>query len=231
MSNLELEVKKRESGVKGKKQVDIKDNVIPAVVYGHGIKNQSVAVQSVAFKKIFKQAGTNTLVWLKVGSDEKQQVLIHDYQQDPVSSEFIHVDFYAVRMDEKIEADVPLKFFGVSGAVKDKGGVLVKNMEDIKVKCLPKDLPHEITVDLSVLKTFEDRIRVSDLSIGTGVEVLIEDKNLVVASAIIPREEKIETEKPVENVEAVEGVKKEEPVKDGEKTDDKSDKKSDKKAK
>lgn len=213
MSNLELEVKKREVGKKSKKQLILKEKTIPAIVYGHGISNQAVSVPMSKFEKIFKAAGTNTLVLLKMDSDKKQ-VLIYDYQQDPITSEFIHIDFYAVRMDEKIEATIPLKFIGISGAVKDKGGVLVKNMEEIKVKCLPKDLPHEIEVDLAVLGSFEDRIRVSDLKVAPGVEILIEDKNLIVANAIIPKVEKEEIEKPVENVEAVEGVKKEEPAKE-----------------
>lgn len=221
MSNLELEAKKREAGEKGKKQLAVKEKLIPAIVYGHGITNQTVSVSMPKFEKIFKAAGTNTLVWLKLDSDKKQ-VLIYDYQRDAITSEFIHVDFYAVRMDEEIEATIPLKFIGISGAVKDKGGVLVKNMEDIKVKCLPKDLPHEIEVDLSVLGSFEDRIRISDLKIESGVEVLIEDKNLIVANAVLPKEEKEEVGKPEENVEAVEGVKpKEVPAEAGKEEADK----------
>lgn len=206
MENFVLEATSR--GVKGKsKKSANKEKVIPAVVYGHGLKTQSIMVPLVSFEKIFKKAGTNTIVSLKLNSDKKQ-VLIYDYQQDPVSDQFIHVDFYAVKMDEKIEATIPLKFIGISLAVKDKGGVLVKNMEDVKVKCLPVDLPHEIEVDLSVLSSFEDRIRISDLKIGVGVEILVDDKKQVVANAILPKEEKEEVAgKPEENVQAVEGVK------------------------
>jgi large subunit ribosomal protein L25 len=218
MSNLELEAKKREAGKNGKR-LAVKEKLIPAIVYGHGIENQALAVPMIKFKKIFNLAGTNTLLWLKTDSDKKQ-VLIYDYQKDPITSEFIHVDFYAVRMDEKIEATIPLKFIGVSEAVKDKGGILVKNMEDIKVKCLPKDLPHEIEVDLSALKSFEDRVRISDFKIGSGVEVLVDDKKLIVANAIVPRVEKEETGRPEDKVEEVEGVKpKEAPVEEGKKDD------------
>lgn len=205
MENFVLEATKREVGGKNKKTL-IKEKLIPAVVYGHGLKSQPIAISLAGFEKVFKKAGTNTLVWLKLDSGKKQ-VLIYDYQQDPVSDQFRHVDFYAVRLDEKIEATVPLRFIGISGAVKDKGGVLVKNTEDVKVKCLPKDLPHEIEVDLSVLNSFEDRIRVSDLKVGPGVDILIEDKRQIVANAIIPKEEKEEEGKPVENVQDVEGVK------------------------
>jgi len=220
MSNFELEAVNREGGKKGKQKA-VKEKMIPAVVYGHDVKNQPIAVPQVKFEKIFKSAGTNTLVWLKMDSGKKQ-VLIYDYQQDPINSSFIHVDFYAVNMAEKIVATVPLRFIGISLAVKDKGGVLVKNMEEIKVKCLPKDLPHEITVDLSGLKSFEDRVRISDLKVAANVEILVEDKNQIVANAVLPKEEKEEVGKPTENVQEVEGIKaKEEPAAAAESADKK----------
>lgn len=217
MSNFELEAKKRDTGRKASREL-IKEKLIPAIVYGHGLKNQPVAVPYAKFEKIFKSAGTNTLIWLKIDS-AKKQVLIYDYQQDPVTARFDHIDFYAVNMDEKIVAAVPLKFIGVAPAVKDKGGILVKNMEEIKVKCLPKDLPHEIEVDLSVLNSFEDRVRVADLKFGAGVEVLVDDKNQVIANAVVPKVEKEEIGKPEEKVEEVEGVKpKEEPAAEAKET-------------
>ncbi len=205
MKKFEIEAKKREVGKKID-QPSVKDKMIPAIVYGNGMENQTVAVSSKDFKKVFKGAGTNTLVSLNVGSDKKQ-VLIYDYQRDPVSADFLHVDFYAVNMKEMITADVPLRFIGVSLAVKDNGGVLVKNMEEIKVKCLPNDLPHEIEIDLSALKTFEDRIRISDLKIPQGVEVVVEDKKQIIAIAVLPKAEEEIVGKPEENVQAVEGIK------------------------
>lgn len=228
MENFVLEATSRD--VKSKKSAN-KEKVIPAVVYGHGLKTQSIAVPLIGFEKVFKKAGTNTLISLKLNSDKKQ-VLIYDYQQDPVSDQFIHVDFYAVKMDEKIEATIPLKFTGIPGAVKDKGGVLVKNMEDVKVKCLPADLPHEIEVDLSVLNTFEDRIRISDLKIGKGVEILVDDKKQVVANAILPKVEKETGEKPIEDVQSVEGIKPKEGevVAEGSKKDKKEGQREEKKA-
>lgn len=205
MKKFEIEAKKREVGRKANNSL-VKEQMIPAIVYGHGLDNQAVAVSSKDFEKVFRGAGTNTLVSLNIGADKKQ-VLIYDYQRDPVNSAFLHVDFYAVNMKEEIMADVPLKFTGISLAVKDNGGVLVKNMEEIKVKCLPNVLPHEIEIDLSALKTFEDRIRISDLKIPEGVEVVAEDKKQIIAIAVLPREEKEETGKPEENVQAVEGIK------------------------
>lgn len=205
MKKFEIEAKKREVGKKANRALE-KNKMIPAIVYGHGLENQAIAVSFKDFEKVFRGAGTNTLVSLNLGSDKKQ-VLIYDYQRDPVSAAFLHVDFYAVNMKERITADVPLKFTGISLAVKDNGGALVKNMEEIKVKCLPNDLPHEIEVDLSVLKTFEDRIRMSDLKIPDGVEVVAEDKKQIIAIAVLPKAEEEAAGKPEENVQAVEGIK------------------------
>ncbi len=205
MENLVLDATLRDVKSKNKKLMN-KEQTIPAIIYGHGLKSQPITVSFLSFEKIFKKAGTNTLISLNLNS-EKKEVLVYDYQRDPVSDQFIHVDFYVVKMDEKIEATVPLRFIGISLAVKDMGGVMVKNMEDIKVRCLPVDLPHEIEVDLSVLNTFEDRIRISDLKIGAGVEILVDDKRQIIANAVLPKEEKADEGKPEENVQAVEGIK------------------------
>lgn len=205
MEKFEIEAKKREVGKKANRAL-AKNKMMPAIVYGHGLENQAVAVSFKDFEKVFKKAGTNTLIWLDMDSNKKQ-VLIYDYQRDPVSAVFLHVDFYAVNMKEQITADVPLKFTGISLAVKDNGGVLVKNMEELKIKCLPKDLPHEIEVDLSALKTFEDRIRILDLKIPAGVEVVADDKKQIIAIAVLPKAEEEAAGKPEENVQAVEGIK------------------------
>ncbi len=227
METFELEAKKRETGKKAKRLL-VKEKSIPAIVYGHRLKSEAVAVPYAQFEKIFRSAGENTLIWLKVGPGKKQ-VLVYDYQKDPITEKFIHVDFYAVKMDEKIVAAVPLNFTGISPAVKNEGGILVKNMESVKVKCLPKDLPHEIKVDLSLLKSFVERIKISDLKVDSGVEILVDDKNQVVANVVLPKVEKEEVGKPEEKVEEVEGIKpKEEPAKEGGEKQEKGEKKEEK---
>ena len=115
-------------------------------------------------------------------------------------------------MDEEIETDVALEFIGEAPAVKALGGVLIRNLDEVKVKCLPKNLPHSLTVDLMLLVDFDSHVKVADLVLPTGVEML-EPHETIVATIMRPRtdaemsalEEKVEMD-----VTKVEGVVKEE---------------------
>ena len=100
-------------------------------------------------------------------------------QKDVFTARPRHIDFYQVRMDEEIEAEVELVFKGESAAVKELGGVLVKNMDAIEVKCFPGDLPSEIEVDITPIKTFDDYIYVKDLPVSEKVEVLVDPETVV----------------------------------------------------
>lgn len=176
----------------------------PAVVYGHGVEPVSIVINRNEFDKVYRYAGMNTVVILDLGT-EKRNVLIHEPQLDPLTSDYQHVDFYQVRMDEKTTAEVPLHFVGESDAVKELEGTLITNLTDVEVECLPLDLPHNITVDISVLKTFDDAIHVKDLKVAANVEILT-DAEEVVALVNPPRsEEELAAldEAPVEDVAAV----------------------------
>jgi large subunit ribosomal protein L25 len=195
-----------------------KEGLIPAVIYGHGIKTKSLWVKALDFLKLIKKAGESTMIDLSIGEEKPHKVIIYETQKDPVSGNFRHVDFFQVRMDEEIEVEVELNYVGEAPAVKELGGVLVKNMDEITVKCLPADLPSKIEVDISGLKTFTDHIAVKDLKIPSKVKVDI-DPETVVALVEEPRseEELAElSEKVEEDVTKVEGVAEEEPKVEGE---------------
>jgi len=183
---LELKAKPRqELGKKTNKQR--KAGQIPAVIYGHGIKSEPLYVEKKDFLKTYKEAGESTLITLEIGG-KNRNVLIHDVARDALSEGIIHVDFYQVRMDEKIKAEVPLNFIGESDAVKSEGGVLVKNIQELEIEALPKDLPHHIDIDISALKTFDDHIFVKDLSIPDNVKILVQTDEII-ASVMPPRSE------------------------------------------
>ena len=210
MTDLVLQVKIRDLQNKPKKLR--REAMVPAVLYGHKVKNVFLIVDRKQFQKVFKEAGESSLIDLAIEKEKKpRKVLVKEVQRDPVSGEYLHIDFYEVRMTEKITAEAPLEFKGVSRAVKDLDGVLVKNLDEIEVSCLPQDLPHSILVSISSLKTFDDVIYVKDLDIPKNVEVLAHPEDVVV-SVMPPRSEKeLEEleEKVEEKVEEVEGVKKE----------------------
>lgn len=206
---------------------------IPAVVYGRKLKNQNLWVNYADFLKVYAQAGESTIIELDIDRKNKSNALIHDVQADPISDKFSHIDFFQVRMDEKIETDIPLEFVGESEAVKANGGILVKSLDEIPVECLPADLPSKFEVDISKLKTFDDVIKISDLNISEKVKIQV-DPETVVANVAPPRsEEEIAglSEKVEEDVSKVEGVVKEMPAEgieagtEGEKKDEKKEKK------
>lgn len=156
-----------------------KAGTIPAVVYGHGISPQNVQVGKIAFEKIYRQAGESSLVDLALAGGSPVKVLIADVQYDPLRGDVTHIDFRQVRMDEKLEADIALRFIDESPAVKELGGILVKNITHLKVRCLPSALVHEISVSLAPLKTFTDKIHVREIAVPSGIEVLTSPEEII----------------------------------------------------
>lgn len=165
-----------------------KTNFVPGVVYGHGVASQSVEVNAIDFQKIYRTAGSSSLVDLVVDGGTPVKVLIHAIQQHPTKTTPIHIDFYQVRMTEKLQTDIELNFVGESAAVKESGGILIRALDRVKVECLPGDLVPAIDVDLSLLKNFEDKIHVSNIIAPKGI-VILDGADEVVASVMPPRSE------------------------------------------
>lgn len=206
MEKIALKAQKREQS--DKNDLLRKKNLILGVVYGHGVKNQNIAIDYNAFNKAFASAGYSSLVELSIGDQAKVNCIIAEVQTDPISGRYIHADFQQIRKDEKIKVEVILKFIGESKAVKEAGAVLVKNIDAVDIECLPDDLIHEIDVDLSSLQNVGDVIRVGDLKVGKGVKILENSEEIIVIASLIEEEKEIEA-KPVEDVSAIKVVGKE----------------------
>ncbi len=186
---------------------------IPAIVYGHKVKNILLDIDYKEFQKVLREAGESSLIELDVeGEKEKKPVLVHEIQKDPVSDLFIHVDFFQASLKEEVQVKVPLVFEGTSLAVKDLGGTLVKNISELEVKALPQNLPHEIKVSIDSLNTLDSHILVKDLVLPKDVKALAKPEEIVVsvaAQANIEAELETPLEEKVEDVEKVEKEKKE----------------------
>jgi large subunit ribosomal protein L25 len=198
----------------GKQTKNLREKgILPAVLYGPKAKNLSLEIDSKKFEKIYQEAGESSLISLEIdgpigqayGVNKKIPVLIHEIQRDPLSDKILHVDFYQASLEEKIAAKIPLVFEGESPAVKELGGTLVKVIHELEIKAKPENLPKEIKVDISTLKTFEDAVLVKDLKVPEGVEVL-KNPEEIVAEAKPPEKVEEELAKPVE--EKVEEVEK-----------------------
>ncbi|MFH0907108.1 MAG: 50S ribosomal protein L25 [bacterium] len=204
-----------------------KEGFIPAILYGKKIKNLPLLVRAIDFERLYKEAGESTLINLKIKLDkdeEQRVVLIHDIAKDPISSKIIHIDFNQVKMDELTIVEVPLVFIGESDAVEREEGVLIKSIQSVEVEALPQNLPHEIEVDISCLKTFEDNIYIKDLKIPSDAKIIANSED-VVASVTPPRStEELEglEEVPVEEVENIEVEEKGKEDKEVESVEEKS---------
>lgn len=164
-----------------------KQGVIPAVVYGEGVAAMPLSVPKKDFEKVYREAGESTVVELNVG-EKRMNVLIHDVAVGALKGEPEHIDFYALRMDKKVKMKVPLVFIGESPAVKNEGGVFVKVMQEVEIEALPKDLPHELTADISGMLALESRIFVKDITAPAGV-IIEANQEDIVAIVETPRSE------------------------------------------
>lgn len=183
-----MEIKAEPREITGKKVRGLrKQGLIPAVLYGNKSNPLNISVEAKEFNRVFGQAGETSILNLAVGKDNRN-VLIYDVARHPLSGEVIHADFLEVNMTEKITTEIPLVFIGESEAVKSDGGILMKMIQEIEVEALPGDLPKEFSVDISGLKTFEDKIYVRDLKAGKGVEILVGEDEII-AFVAPPRSE------------------------------------------
>jgi len=209
--------KRKDLGKKGTKLR--KRGILPAVVYGPEVENENIQMDVKEFNEFYEEAGGSTLVSLKVG-DKEYLVLVQEVKNDPLTGEPTHVDFYQPILTEEVEATVELIFEGEAPAVKDLGGTLVKEFQEIEVKALPQNLPHEIVVNVEGLKTFEDEILVKDLKVADNVTILRDPEDLV--AIVTPAEDiEAELEKPIAEAEAevkVEGEEDKDKEGEGEET-------------
>jgi large subunit ribosomal protein L25 len=144
--------------------------IVPAIVYGGKDKSQPLQVSRRDISLMLSHAsGENILVELEIAGEKgSRMTMIKEIQHSPVGGDVLHVDFHAVSMDEKIEADVPLEPVGVANGVKNFGGLLEQSLRTLEVECLPRDLPDKITVDVSPLN-IGDSIHVRDIQLPAGV--------------------------------------------------------------
>ncbi|MBN2585580.1 50S ribosomal protein L25 [Patescibacteria group bacterium] len=171
-----------------------REGVLPGVLYGRETEPVPLSIPFDAFERLYREAGETTIIGLQIeGEATPRQILVKDTQFDPVEGNHIHVDLYQIKADEELKATVPLKFINEAPAVKEFGGILITNKDEIEVECLPKDLPRDIEVNLAVLTTIDSSITVKDLVIPNGVKTLSEpDESIVVVTP--PAAEEVEPE-------------------------------------
>lgn len=159
---------------------------VPAVVYGAGMETESISLSLKEFSKIYQEAGEASLIDLVLDGKDFGKVLIYEVTYEPVKDKMIHVDLKKVDMNKSIVATVKLNFLGEAPAVKELGGTLVQNTEEVEVECLPKDLVSHLDVDLSILKTFDDAFKMINLVLPSGVKIVDYKEDQVIAKVLAP---------------------------------------------
>ena len=194
-TRIELAVEPR--SIVGKKVKTLRrQGITPANIYGHGIPSQAVQVLTPDLARTIRAVGRNTMLQLHVEGERKRRpVFVRSVQRDPITDEFLHIDFYQVSLKEKIRLEVPLIIVGEAPAVSVQHGILLQSVNAIAMEGLPTDLPPHIEVDVSGLMEIDDAIHVKDLEVSPDVTLLI-DPELVVAKVAAPRlvEEEVEEE-------------------------------------
>jgi len=199
---IELQAEKRaEVGTRSVRSLR-NSGYIPAIIYGKEFDPLSLKVEYKNFKEAYKEAGSSTMIDLKVGEDTFS-VIIQGVDESPLSGKYLHADFYKVRLDLKITVHIPLNFIGESLAVKDSDGILNRTISEVEVYALPQDLPPQIDVDITALETIGDSLTIKDLKVASGVEIQAEEDE-VIATVVAPEEEKEEeVETTVEDVDVI----------------------------
>lgn len=205
MENLELQAASRDLEGKRVRHLRAK-GILPANLFGHDVASKSLQLDSVAFAGVLAKAGTNTLVNLKIdGASEPTPVLIRGVQRHVITRRLQHADLYKVSLTEKIRLSVPLVFTGEAPGVVTFGGLLLHNMDKVEIECLPGDLVHSITVDVSGLKEIGSALYVKDLVTGPGITIHADTDEMVVKVAAPAKEEvaAVVVEEPSSEVEVV----------------------------
>lgn len=156
---------------------------VPAVLYGKDKESKSISVNTLQLLKTVRDEGRNSIISLDVENDKPVDVMLHDYQKDPLRDELLHADFYIVNMSEEMDVEVPLRLEGEAAGVKE-GGVLQQPLFELQVRSKPADIPDEISVDISNLEV-GDSISITDLP-QSDVYTFNDDPDTTVATVIPP---------------------------------------------
>lgn len=184
MELIELSVAKREATGKGAARRLRADKAIPGIVYGAKKEPVKVSIDVTAFDKVIRENGTTGLFFnLDIKGDTGRSVMLKDFQMDPFSLHYMHIDFHEIDMDETVSVVVPIETEGESVGVKE-GGVLQIIRRDLEVICKPKDTPESVKLDISKLD-IGDGIHVADIDLGSEIEIPF-DTNFTVVTIVPP---------------------------------------------
>ncbi len=196
MSELTIEVQKREKTGKGANRRARSGGLIPAVVYGGGKDSVSIQIDRKSMLDLMKKAGSeNPIYLLKLTEGGERHAMIREMQTDPITRQVLHIDFQRVMMDQKVRVQVPVELTGVSYGVKTQGAVLDFVTREVHVECLPGDIPKAIELDVTGLHAGQ-HAEARDLKLPKGVTLLDEADRVICSVTHAKSEEEGATDRP-----------------------------------
>ncbi|MBO8157667.1 MAG: 50S ribosomal protein L25/general stress protein Ctc [Bacillaceae bacterium] len=187
-----IKAKKREDLTRSNTKELREQGQVPAVVYGKKKEPATVSVDSMELIKTVRQEGKNAVFLLEIDGGNTMQVMLHDYQADPIKDELIHADFYLVDMSATVDVEVAIHLDGEATGAKN-GGVLQQTLRELNVRAKPDDIPEEIRIDVSKLE-IGDSVTVGDLKQESGYEILDDDDRTIVTVLPPQNQEKADDE-------------------------------------
>ncbi len=180
MEQIELQATNRD--VLGKKVRFLRRaGIVPVHLFGHGVESVALQCDAVQLQRTLAQAGKTRLLSLKLDKAKKpRNVVVREIQKDSRTGELLHVDFYQVRMEEKIRVDVPVVIVGEAPALKSKENMLLHELNSLTIECLPGQILSSVVVDISPLNEAEQAIQVRDIMLGEEIAVLNDPEHIVV---------------------------------------------------
>ncbi|MBL9217568.1 MAG: 50S ribosomal protein L25 [Opitutaceae bacterium] len=189
MKKYQLTVTTREGTGRSASRRLRKAEKIPAILYGKHTKPESLAISAPEFVKLRKEiAGQAALIELKREAGPTALSFLQEIQRDAITDKYLHLDLHEVKTDEKFEIRVPVRIVGEAAGVKVGGGILETSSFQLRIRCLPKDLPNLIEVDVSAVELGQT-VHVSDMKPLPGVEFLDQGNQPVVSCVEPPAEE------------------------------------------
>ncbi len=199
MERLELSAQKREETGKGSARKLRKTGLIPAVLYGGNRQPVNLKLDASEVEDVI---GGNVIIDLSL-EDETDPVMVKEVQRDIIKGDLLHVDFYQVDLEEKIEVEVPVETVGQSIGERE-GGILEVILREIEISCLPTDIPETFEVDISDLEV-GDSVSVADLEVSEDIEI-ITDSDETIATIVVPSELNLDEEEEEEELEEPEVI-------------------------
>jgi large subunit ribosomal protein L25 len=174
--------------------------ITPVHLFGHGLKSLVLQCETTKLERSLAQAGETRLITLKVNHEKMARpVLVREVQRESLTGKLLHVDFYQVKMEEKLEVEIPIVLVGEAPALEAKNNTLLRGLNTLTVECLPGKIPASLEVNVGSLTEPGQAIRVKDIAVSPDITIL-SDPEQVVVTVIAPPEEKIEEKVVAEEV-------------------------------